>query len=103
MNMDIGLLIGLPRTLVAGSDAEVKKFAEGGIDIRADNLDLGPDHLGIERSAKVVGELLADRVPVGLQERVFAFIIIPDRTGVGPDKVRDGDVFCSGRHGDFLQ
>ena len=64
MNMDIGLLIGLPRTLVAGSDAEVKKFAEGDIDLRVDNQDLGPDYLRVERGAQVIGELLADSVPV---------------------------------------
>jgi hypothetical protein len=33
----------------------------------------------------MVGELLADRVPVGFLNRVVSFIIIPDRTGMDPD------------------
>jgi hypothetical protein len=40
----------------------------------------------------MVGELFADRVPVGLLKRVVTFIIIPDRADADPDKVRDGNM-----------
>jgi len=99
MHPDIVLLRGLPRPLVAGCNAEVKKIAEGHIDLWADNLRLGPDHLHVKLVAEVVGELLADRIPVGFLDRVVPFIIIPDRAGMDPDKVRDGEMLCSGRHG----
>ena len=102
VDLDIRLLCGLPCPLVAGRDAEVEKLVECGIDFRADNQDLGPDHLGIERVAEVVGELLADRVPVGLRKRVVPLIIIPDRAGMDPDKIRDGDMFCRAGTGVFL-
>ena len=64
---------------------------------RADHERLGPDHISVKRVAEVVRELFADRIPVGLRNRVVAFIIIPDRTGVDPDKVRDGEMVPVGR------
>jgi hypothetical protein len=47
----------------------------------------------------MVRQLLADGIPVGLVVRLIAFIIVPHRTGMAVDKVRDGD---GGMHAAFL-
>jgi hypothetical protein len=52
-----------PCGFIAGSDAGFEKWPEGWIQTRADRYNLTPDNLWIERIAKMIGELFADRVP----------------------------------------
>jgi hypothetical protein len=51
----------------------------------------------------VIRELFADPIPVGLCNRVVPFIIIPDRAGMDPDKVRDGEMVPVGRQDNSSQ
>jgi hypothetical protein len=50
----------------------------------------------------VVGELLANRVTVGLRKGFVPLIIIPDRAGMNPYKIGDGNIFFLSRHRLFL-
>jgi hypothetical protein len=85
MHPYIVLLRRLPLPPGTCRNTEVEELPHFRLDDRADNKCLGPDELRVERVAKMVGELLADRVPVGFLNRVVSFIIIPDRTGMDPD------------------
>lgn len=102
MYMDIVLARRLPGPFIAGSNAEIKKIAKGRVDPRTDNKDFGPDELRVKRVTKMAGKLLADRIPFRFLDRVVPFIIIPDRAGMDPDKIRDAEMLCRGRHGYFL-
>jgi hypothetical protein len=81
-------------------NARIQERAEVRINRGTDREYLLPDQVRFERRAKMVRQLLADGIPVGLVVRLIAFIIVPHRAGMAADKVRDSD---GGMHAAFLK
>jgi hypothetical protein len=65
------------------------ELAERQVGVRADGEHLVPDGISMQRFAEVVRDLLADRIPVRLGDRLVLLIIIPERTGMHPHQLRD--------------
>jgi hypothetical protein len=80
-------------------NACIQERAEVRINRGTDREYLLPDQVRFEGRAEMVRELLADSIPVGLVVRLIAFVIVPHRTGMAADKVRDGN---GGMHAAFL-
>lgn len=90
MNRHIVLDCWFPGIFGAGSNAGIEKGSHLGINSRPDGKNLIPDTFRVQGSPKVIGDLFADRVPVGFDNRVVFFVIIPDRACMNPDEFRDG-------------
>jgi hypothetical protein len=87
MHPDIGLGGWSPGVFVTCRNTGVQKRSNIGVDSWPDGKYLIPYDIRIERIAKVIGQLFADCVPVGFENRDVSFVIIPDRAGMDPHQV----------------
>ncbi len=90
--LNIGLDSRFPFGFIAGRNAECQEVLKCRVDCRCNCDDLLPDLFRIERGSQVIRELLADRIPIGFEDRLGSFVIKPDRARVYPNQFRDRDM-----------